>query len=94
MLFFCADLSTAMNTYKIPRRFGHFVFGFIQSGVTCAVAAGVSSLSESASETIIINWIKYWLLSWATMIPIILLAAPFIRSAVDRLTNDQTIKDR
>ena len=23
----------------IPRRYSHFVFGFIQSGLTCAVAA-------------------------------------------------------
>src|SRR5262249_27302766 len=27
----------------IPKRYGYFVFGFIQSGFTCAVAAGIAS---------------------------------------------------
>jgi hypothetical protein len=27
----------------IPRRFGHFVFGVIQSGLTSAIAAAVAS---------------------------------------------------
>ena len=27
----------------IPRRYSHFVFGFIQSGFTCAIAAAIAS---------------------------------------------------
>ena len=27
----------------IPRRFSHFVFGFIQSGLTCTIAAAIAS---------------------------------------------------
>ena len=27
----------------IPRRFSHFVYGVIQSGLTCAIAAGIAS---------------------------------------------------
>jgi len=27
----------------IPRRFSHFVYGFIQSGLTCAIAAAIAS---------------------------------------------------
>jgi hypothetical protein len=28
----------------IPRRFSHFVFAFIQSGLTCLIAAGIANL--------------------------------------------------
>jgi hypothetical protein len=27
---------------RIPKKYGHFIFGIIQSGITCAVATGKS----------------------------------------------------
>ena len=35
--------SAEAHMLGIPRRFSHFVFGFIQSGLTCAVAAAIAS---------------------------------------------------
>ncbi|MBI5264266.1 MAG: DUF2798 domain-containing protein [Bradyrhizobium sp.] len=72
----------------IPRRYGHYVFGVIQSGVTCLIAAGIASLSAGGTERFFHQWMLSWLLSWAAMVPVVLLAAPLIRSAVLRLTRE------
>lgn len=71
---------------KIPRRYNHFVFGIIQSGLTCAIAAAIASLPLIEEGLFVKNWIRSWLLSWATMLPVVILAAPLIRRLVDGLT--------
>jgi hypothetical protein len=71
---------------KIPRRYEHFVFGIIQSGLTCAIAAAIASLPFVGDGLFMKNWIRSWMLSWAMMLPVVLLAAPFIRRLVDSLT--------
>lgn len=70
----------------IPRRFSHFDFGFIQSGLTCAVAAAIASVPFLAVETFVSHWLKSWLLAWIMMLPIVLFAAPAIRSLTYILT--------
>jgi hypothetical protein len=70
----------------IPRRYSHFLFGFIQSGLTCAVAAGISSASFFNSPMFASQWVK----SWAIMTPVVLLAAPLIRYAVDSMTSSES----
>ena len=75
---------------RIPRRYGHFVFGFIQSGLTCAVAAGISSAPFFNSSMFASQWIKSWIISWAIMTPVVLLAAPVIRSTVDFVTSGES----
>jgi hypothetical protein len=35
--------------FRIPRRFAHFVYGVIQSGVTTAIATGVASFGYLAA---------------------------------------------
>jgi hypothetical protein len=72
----------------IPRRFSHFVFGFIQSGLTCAVAAAIASFPFLMAGTFVSNWLQSWLLAWITMTPIVLFAAPAIRSLTDMLTRE------
>ena len=71
---------------KIPRRYNHFVFGIVQSGLTCAIAAAIASLPLIEEGLFAKNWVRSWLLSWATMLPVVILAAPFIRRLVDGLT--------
>lgn len=72
----------------IPRRYGHFVFGVIQSGMTSAIAAGVASAPFWGTFAFFENWFGSWLIAWMTTIPIVMLAAPAIRRLVLILTAD------
>ena len=71
---------------RIPRRYGHFVFGVIQSGLTSAIAAGIASTPFFGTFEFIENWVGSWLIAWMTTIPIVILAAPAIRRLVLALT--------
>lgn len=72
----------------IPRRFSHFVFGFIQSGLTCAVAAAIASSPFLAAGTFVSHWLQSWIVAWIAMTPIVLLAAPAIRNLTHILTRE------
>jgi hypothetical protein len=67
----------------IPRRFDYFVYGVIQSGLTCAIAAAIASFPFIATGTLVIHWLRSSFVAWIMMLPIVLFAAPAIR----RLTN-------
>ena len=73
---------------RIPRKYGYFVFGVIQSGLTSAIAAGVASVPFLGTFAFVENWLGSWLVAWMTTIPIVILAAPAIRRLVLGLTND------
>jgi hypothetical protein len=73
---------------RIPRRYGHFVFGMIQAGITSAIAAAIASAPFLGNSTFITHWLSSWLIAWATMMPIVLLAAPVVRRLVYALTID------
>lgn len=73
----------------IPRRFSHFVYGVIQSCLTCGIAAGVASLPFLATGSFILHWVQSWLLAWLTVLPIVLFAAPAIRKLTQFLTRDE-----
>jgi hypothetical protein len=70
----------------IPRKYGDFVFGVIQAGLTSAIAAGVASTSFFGTFAFVENWFASWLFAWMTTIPIVLLAAPGIRRVVLAIT--------
>lgn len=72
----------------IPRRFSHFVYGFIQSGLTCAVAAAIASVPFLSAGTFASHWLQSWLLAWIMMTPIVLFAAPAIRRLTYILTRE------
>jgi hypothetical protein len=73
----------------IPRRYSHFVFGVIQSGLTSLIAAGIASLPASSAMVFLTHWMVSWLIAWAAMLPIVLLAAPAIRAFSLRLTREE-----
>ena len=73
----------------IPRRYSHFVFGVIQSGLTSLVAAGIASLPAESAILFIRHWMVSWLLAWAAMLPLVLLAAPAIRAVALLLTREE-----
>lgn len=73
----------------IPRRYSHFVYGVIQSGLTCLIAAGIASYPSLATGTFFRNWAVSWLIAWIGMLPVVLLAAPLIRAASLWLTREE-----
>jgi Protein of unknown function (DUF2798) len=73
----------------IPRRYSHFVFGVIQSGLTSLIAAGIASVPSLSAGTFLRNWVVSWLVSWATMLPLVVVAAPAIRSLSVTLTREE-----
>lgn len=72
--------------FYIPKRYGHFVFGVIQSGLTSAVASAIASIPFWAEGTFLPHAVRAWITAWIVMLPIVLLAAPAIRRMTDRLT--------
>lgn len=72
----------------IPRRHGHFVFAVIQSGLTSLIAAAIASYPLLASGSFLRHWLISWLIAWATVLPIVVLAAPLIRTLSDLLTRE------
>ncbi len=73
----------------IPRRHAHYVFGVIQSGLTSLIASGFGAAATLGTPAFWSNWLIAWGLAWATMLPIVLLAAPFIRRAAEGLTRPE-----
>jgi hypothetical protein len=71
---------------RIPRRHAHFVFGVIQAGLTSAIAAAIASIPFLGDSAFLAHWLSSWLIAWATMVPVVLLAAPVIRRLVHALT--------
>jgi hypothetical protein len=73
----------------IPRRYSHFVFGVIQSGLTSLIAAGIASFPAQSAMLFVQHWTVSWLVAWAAMLPVVLLAAPAIRAFALRLTREE-----
>lgn len=69
---------------KVPRRFGYLVFGFLQAGVTRAVAAAIACRHDLGTGAFWPHWTTSWSLAWLTMIPVVTLATPVLRRAVER----------
>lgn len=72
----------------IPVRYSHFVFSVIQSGLTCLIAAAIASFPAQTTHEFLKHWLLSWLVAWATMLPIVLLAAPLIKTVSLRLTRE------
>jgi hypothetical protein len=75
---------------RIPHIYGHFVFGIIQSGLTSCIAAAIASFAFLDDGRFLQNWISSWLMSWLIMLPVVIFAAPFIRRAVMKLTDEKS----
>jgi hypothetical protein len=44
-----------------------------------------------ATGSFVRNWLVSWLIAWAMMLPLVLIAAPAIRSLSDVLTRDERV---
>lgn len=72
----------------IPRRYSHFVYGIIQSGTTCAIAAAIATYQLAQAGALFEIWIQAWMLSWFSMLPVVIFAAPVIQRFSLALTRD------
>jgi hypothetical protein len=77
------------NISKPPRHYAHFVFAVIQSGMTSAIASAIAFVRVASDASLISDWVTSWLVAWATMVPIVLFAAPTIRSIANALTGEE-----
>ncbi len=73
----------------IPRRYAHFVFGVIQSGLTSGIAAAIASLAFWTQGQFFGHWLTSWLIAWIAMLPIVIFAAPAIRKLTEALTREE-----
>ena len=72
----------------IPRCYSHFVYGVIQSGVTSLLAAAITSYPMLTTGQFLRHCLLSWLISWAVLLPVVLMAAPLLRSLSLRLTRE------
>ena len=72
----------------IPRRYSHFVYGAIQSGITSLLAAAITSYPFLATGQFLRHCLLSWLISWAALLPVVLVAAPVLKSMSMRLTRE------
>jgi hypothetical protein len=77
--------------WKLPGKYSHFLFGVIQSGLTCAVAAAITIAPRWQEVPVFAFWLRSWLMAWVVMVPVVLLAAPLIRRLTIRLTNQAVV---
>jgi hypothetical protein len=70
---------------KISSRHSHFVFGVLQAGLTSAIAAAIASIPFFKGGMFVPHWLTSWSISWLTMLPVVVTAAPFIRKVAERI---------
>jgi hypothetical protein len=73
---------------RIGRKHSHFVFGGLQAGLTSLIAAGIASFPSPTVMQFLAHWMWSWVVAWAIILPVVLLAAPLIRAAAIALTRE------
>jgi hypothetical protein len=73
---------------RIDRKHSHFIFGVLQSGLTSLIAACIASFPSPTVLAFLGHWMWSWLVAWAVMLPIVVLAAPLIRTVSIALTHE------
>jgi hypothetical protein len=74
---------------RISRHNSHYVYGAIQSNITCSITAAIASFPFVADGSFMVRGLSSWLYAWVIMLPIALLAAPLIRKIVNRVTYEE-----
>jgi len=73
---------------KLPKRYGHFLYGVIQSGITTCLATAIATFGQGPLLAAAVRWLEAWLASWSLMIPVVLLIAPFIQRLTILMTRE------
>lgn len=77
-----------MQLFKLPKRYKHLASSIMQSFLTSAVAAAIAHSTDDGAA-FLAHWTRSWLLSWLTVLPLVLLAAPVIQRIVDYASRDR-----
>ncbi|MGU7774517.1 DUF2798 domain-containing protein [Burkholderia sp. MR1-5-21] len=77
-----------IKMFKMPSRYSHFAYGVIQAGLTCSISAAIASIPFAEKGLFFQQWLMSWSTSWLTMVPVVLLVAPFVRRMVERMTTN------
>jgi hypothetical protein len=68
---------------RLPQQFAPFVYGIIQALITTAVATAIATHQlTSLGVGFLHEWFSAWVLSFATMLPIVIFIAPVIQRCV------------
>lgn len=72
---------------RIPKQYGPFIYGIIQSGITTGVASSIATFGAlGLNAHAVAAWGVAWAIAWASMIPIVVAVSPLIQRAVLALT--------
>lgn len=74
----------------IPGRYGPVLFGLILSGLMSFVVSGISIFRATGLAPGYMGmWTQAWFIAWASAFPIVLVAAPLARRAVQHLVRSE-----
>jgi hypothetical protein len=80
-------LTQGPNMTLLPQQYAPLVYGIIQAAITTAVATAIATYELTGLS---IRFLEEWLFSWGlaflAMLPVVVLAAPFIQRCVLALT--------
>ncbi|WP_312010363.1 DUF2798 domain-containing protein [Bradyrhizobium cenepequi] len=71
---------------SVSRRYAHFLYGVIQSGLTSAIAAAIASFDFLTGGSFLIHWLQSWLIAWVLMLPNRVVCSPH-HQKIDALFN-------
>jgi hypothetical protein len=71
----------------LPARSAPYIYGMIQAAITTAVATGIANYQLLGfGMQFLERWSASWIFAWLTMLPVVLIGAPFIQKLVRRIT--------
>jgi ABC-type glycerol-3-phosphate transport system permease component len=75
---------------KVDRRFGPYIYGIVQSGITTAVATAIATERQTGLTSQFANeWASAWALAWLAMVPVVICVSPLIQRVVATFIDDR-----
>jgi hypothetical protein len=80
--------------FRLPPRYAPLVYGIIQAAITTAVATAIATHQlTDFGVRFLAQWASAWLLAWLTMLPVVVLIAPWVQRAVAIMTTPDAAQD-
>lgn len=75
----------------LPKKLAPFLFGLLLSGVMSLLVSGIATWRAVGIGTDFFRgWASAWWMAWLIAFPVVLVAAPLVRRAVDWLLGEVT----
>lgn len=72
---------------RLPQRYSPLAYGIIQAAITTGVATAIATYQlRGIGADFLSRWCVSWLVAWLTMLPVVVLIAPFVQRAVAAMT--------